>query len=161
TPDLGHARGAADGRSHPVLVVDANEHDREVPELGHDERLVEGTDVGGAVPEYAHHDLVALLVVDSVATAHSERERLADDGVAAVEAVLLAEQMHGPAPAVRGAGFLPKKLRHHRLRVDPFGDRVPVLAIVAVDVILRPERRDGPHDGRLFPDIQMAEAADL
>ena len=98
TPDLGHARGAADGRSHPVLVVDTNEHDREVPELGHVERLVEGTDVGGAVPEYAHHDLVALLVVDGVATAHRQRERLADDGIAAVETVLLAEEVHGPAP---------------------------------------------------------------
>ena len=49
-----------------VLVVLADEHDRQVPHRGHVERLVEGADVGGAVAEVADRDpAVALAASDA------------------------------------------------------------------------------------------------
>src|SRR5207244_5555687 len=88
-------------------------------------------------------------------------QSLTDDRVAAVEAAVLAEQVHRSAATVRGAGLLPEQLGHHRPGIDPLGDRVPMFAIGAVDVVLRAEGRDGAHDGGLLTDVQVAEAADL
>src|SRR5438445_782893 len=99
-PDLGDGRGAVDGRAHPIEVVDADEHDRQAPELGDVERLVEGADVGGTIAKDAHHHLVFFLVVDGIAGAAGDGQRLADDGIAAVKPMLLAEQVHrAPATA--------------------------------------------------------------
>src|SRR5207245_8015250 len=105
-PDLGDRRSAADRRAHSIEVVDTDEHDRQVPQLGDVERLVKSADIGSAVPEDAHHHLVLFLVVDGVGAAAGDWEGLADDGVAAVKAMLLAEEVHRPAPATRGAGLL-------------------------------------------------------
>ena len=69
--------------------------------------------------------------------------------------------MHRAAPAVRGPCLLAEELGHHRIRVEPFGERVAVLAVGAVDIILGPQRRNGADDRRLLADVEVAEAADL
>src|SRR4029079_19639879 len=58
--DVGHGHRARDIHRHPVLVVFANEHDRQPPDRRHIERLVEGALVGGAVAEKHHADAMLL-----------------------------------------------------------------------------------------------------
>jgi len=74
-----------------------------------------------------------------IGAAAGDRERLADDGVAAVKTVFLAEEVHRPAAAVRGAGLLAEELGHHRLRIEPLGEGVAVFAVGAVDIVGRPQ----------------------
>src|SRR5207245_7002962 len=84
-PYLGDGRGPVDRGAHAIEVVDADEDDRQVPELGHVQRFVKGSDVGRAVAKDAHHDFVGALIVDRIGAAAGDRERLEDDGVADIE----------------------------------------------------------------------------
>src|SRR5437879_9308245 len=75
--------------------------------------------------------------------------------------MFLAEEVHRPAPAMRGPGLLPEELGHYRVRLDTLGQGVAVLPVGAVDIVLRAEGRDRADDGRLLADVEVAEAADL
>ena len=71
------------------------------------------------------------------------------------------EQVHRPALATRAARGLSVKLRHHCVRSDAFGNRLPMFAIAGEDVIIGTKRGNCTHPDRFLTDIEMAEAADL
>jgi hypothetical protein len=54
-PQVGLGGGLLDRGAHAVLVVDDLKDDREVPDAGQIERLVERTGLDGAVAELAEH----------------------------------------------------------------------------------------------------------
>ena len=69
--------------------------------------------------------------------------------------------MHrAPAPA-RRAVDAPEELRHDALGVCAAGDRVPVGAVGADQVVLGSHHRGRPDDRRLLADREVQEAADL
>jgi len=136
-PLPGHPVGAAalpqfrlggrrlDRGAHAELVVDDHVHDRQVPQHGQVQRLVERADVGGGVTEQAHHRgrvrCWTAAVGDRERGAGRQRDLAADDAVPAHEADLGVEQVHRPSPSPGQSGFAPEQLGHHAARVGAAG----------------------------------------
>ena len=97
--EVRHGGVARQRRAHPVLVVDDQEHDRQLPQRGEVHGLAERALVGGAVAEHAHRHGVLALVVGGERHAGGQRQVAADDPVAAQEAPLQVEQVHRAAAA--------------------------------------------------------------
>src|SRR5919108_559439 len=72
--EVGLGRCALDRRAHPVLVVDHEEHDRQLPQRGHVERLVPGAHVDRAVAELADDRLLLALAYEREREPRRERE---------------------------------------------------------------------------------------
>ena len=143
------------------MVVLDRVDDRQVPQLGHVEALVDLALVGRAVAEIgeAHAAVARILVLEGEAGA--ERDLRADDAVAAVEAVLDAEHVHRTALALGNAGGAAGQLGHDHLGVDAIGEHVAVVAIAGDDAVLADRhRRLQPDRDRFLADVEVAEAAD-
>ena len=172
--DPGHAVGgaAADGEveeagvamevrahRHPVVLDDVD--DRELPEAGHVEGLVERALVHGAVAEVADADAVLAAILAGEGDACGERDVAADDGVAAEEPLLGVEEVHRAALALGAAGGLAEQLGHGGLDVHAAGDGVAVVTIGRDHVIVLAEDADRTDRHRLLSVVQVAEPADL
>src|SRR5690606_39027290 len=120
---LGLGRRALHGGAHAEAVVHHDVDDRQVPQRGDVERLVERADVGGAVAHLADHHLVAAAVVDGERGAGGERDLAADDAVAAEHPGGGVVQVHRPAPALGRTGGATVELGHHAAGLDALGDR--------------------------------------
>src|SRR5581483_3823634 len=83
-----------------------------------------------------NRDLVGLLVLGGEREAGGERERLADEGVAAHEVHAWIEDVHRAAAAARGAGLLAVELGHHLARRRAGLDGVDVVAVAGNDVVV-------------------------
>ena len=99
----GHRGHRADRGVLHVLVVLADEDDRQLPHGGQVERLVEGADVGGAVAEEADRDLPGAAVQGRPGGAVGDDQLRADDRIGAEDAARGIEQVHGAALAVHEA----------------------------------------------------------
>src|SRR5262249_56095657 len=88
-----------------------------------------------------------------------DRQVAADDPVAAHEAPLGVEDVHRAAAPAAGAVDAAEELGHHPLGVGAAGDRVPVRAVGADQVVLLAHHRGGADDRRLLADRQVHEAA--
>src|SRR5689334_21772403 len=93
-------RRALDAGSHRVLVVLDRVDDRQVPELGHVEVLVDLALVDRAVAEIAQADAPILGIFPLEREAGAERDLSPDVAVTAVEAVIDAEHVHRTALAL-------------------------------------------------------------
>ena len=93
-------RSAAEARrdrgAHGVAVVLDHVDDRQLPELGHVEALVDLALVGGAVAEVGEAYLPVPAVAVGEGEPGAERHVRADDAVAAVEVLLLGEHCIEP-----------------------------------------------------------------
>ena len=157
---IGLRRSPRDRGAHGVAVVLDHVDDRQLPQLGHVEALVDLALVGGAVAEIGHGNLAVVAVAVGESEASAERHLRADDAVAAVEALLDAEHVHRAALAlgiaVRAAG----ELRHHALGLHAGGDHMAVVAVAGDDRVAGLQRHlHADHHG-LLADIEVAEAAD-
>ena len=159
-PLLGLRGGHLDRRAHAVAVVDDLEDDRQVPDGGQVERLVEGADVGRALAELAEHRVRLALVVERERDADGDRQLAADDAPAAQEVALDVEQVHRAAVAARDAGRLAEQLGHDAVRLGADGQRRAVVAVAREHVVAGLHRVDGADVGRLLADREMAVAAD-
>ena len=112
-------------------------------------------------PNMHTRDGVLALVVGGERDAGRQRQVAADDPVAAQEAALGVEQVHGAAAPARGAALAAEQLGHHDLRVGAARQHLAVLAVGREQVVLVAHRGDGADDRRLLPDREMQEAADL
>src|SRR5829696_2057845 len=114
--EVSHAGGALDGGAHPVLVVldDKQAGTLAVPspeprEVG---GFVEGALADRTVTEIELGDVVGLLVAHGVGDADAEGYMPADDAVAAHQAALDVEEVHGAALALYEARLLAVELCH-------------------------------------------------
>src|SRR5437660_975693 len=83
------------------------------------------------------------------------------DGVAAHESALRIHEMHGAALPLAQPGGSSEELGHDTLRVRAPSKAVAVIAVGREDVIVGPQRVYGAHGHGLFPDVEVAEPADL
>jgi hypothetical protein len=157
---VGRRRGAFDRRAHGVFVVLDDVDDRQLPQGGHVEALVDLALVDGTVAEIGQADVLGAAVLMGEGDAGAERHLGADDAVAAVEILLLAEHVHGAALALGIAAAASGEFSHHALGIHPAGEHVAVVAIAGDNGILAGDRRLHADDDRLLADIEMAEAAD-
>src|SRR5690606_6555079 len=147
--------------AHRVLVVLDREHDRQVPQRGHVEGLVDLALVGRAIPKIGEADAAIVAVLVREGEARAERHLRADDAVPAVKRVLGAEHVHRAALALRDAGLAPGQLGHDDLGVDPVGEHVAVIAVAGDDAVLAfLQCRLQPDRDGLLADVEMAEPAD-
>ena len=85
-----------------VVVVLAQEHDGQLPELREVERLEDGPLLGGAVAEVDERDAVLAAVLRGEGGAGGQRDVAPDDPVAAEEVVLAARHVHRAPDAAAG-----------------------------------------------------------
>ena len=123
--EIGLRRGALDRGAHGVAVVLDDVDDRQLPELGHVEALVDLALVGRAVAEIGQRDVVVAAVLVGEGEAGAERDLRADDAVAAVEVLLVGEHVHRAALAARIAAAAAGQLGHDALGVMPMASMWP------------------------------------
>ena len=148
-------------RAHAEAVVDDHVHHRQLPQRGQVQRLVECADVGGRVAHLADDDVVLALAADRQSCAGGQRNLAADDGVAAHQPLLGAEQVHRAAPAVSYTALAAEQFGHDQLGLNAASDRVAVLAVVRKEVVRRPHAGRQTDASGFFTEIQVTVAADL
>ena len=148
------------GRAEGVLVVLADEQDRQFPDRGEIHRLVEDTLVRGAVAEERDDDLVGAAQLRGQRRAGAERHRRADDSVRAQNVEVQVGDMHRAAEATAITGVAAQQFGHHAVEVGALGDAVAVASMVAGHVIVvAQDRADGRGD-RLLADVAVRGALD-
>ena len=157
---IGLRRRARHRRAHGVAVVLDDVDHRQLPQLRHVEALVDLALVGGAVAEIGQADEVIAAIAVGEGKAGAERHLRADDAVAAVEILLLAEHVHGAALALGIAAAAAGQFGHHALGFHAAGQHVAVVAVAGDDLIALLQRHLHADDDGFLADIEMAEAAD-
>ena len=132
----------------------------QLPQRRHVEGLEDLALIGRAVAEVGDGDAVRGAVLVGEAEADAERHLGADDAVAAVEAALGREQVHGAALALGRARRAPGELGHDVAGRHARDQHVGVAAVAGNHRIAGPERVLHAGDHRLLPDVEVAEAAD-
>jgi hypothetical protein len=135
----GFGRGPLDRRAHAKLVVDNHVHDRQLPQRGQVQCLVERPNVRGAVAEQAHHHLR----VRTGCAVDGQRQRgpggrgdlSSDDAVPAEQPRSRVEQVHRPAAAPRHPGGLAEQLGHDAAGFQSPSEGVAVVPVAGEQVI--------------------------
>ena len=155
-----HGSDVADRRIFHVEIVLADEDHRQLPHRGEIQRLVEGADVGGAVAEEAHRNVLLALVLRAPRRAAGDRQMRADDRVGAHHAVVDRGQMHRAALAAHQAVVALHQFAQHFFDRHAAGERMGMAAIGAEGQIA------GLHGGgkaggdRFLAERKMARALD-
>ena len=149
-----------DARDDVVAVVLHHEDDRQLPQRGDVERLVERALLRGAVAEEREHDLALAADLRGVGGAGRVRDALRDDARGAEEAALDVGQVHRAAVALAEPGLAAVDLGHHRLRVGAEHERVAVAAVGREHLVVGLERRERADDRGLRPVGEVGVAAD-
>ena len=157
---LGGRRSPLQRRAHGIAVVLDNVDDRQLPQAGHVEGLVDLALVGGAVAEVAEVEAAVAAVLVGEGEPGAERHRSADDAVSAVEFLLDGEHVHRAALALGIAADAPGQLGHHALRFHPRRQHVAVVAVGGDHRILVGGTRVQAGDHGLLTDVEVAEAGD-
>jgi hypothetical protein len=155
-----HGHRAGDVHRHPVLVVLADEDDRQLPDRRHVERFVEGTFVRRAVAEEHHADTILFLHGDAHADAYGDRQATGHDAVGAEIAALDIGDVHRAAAPAAVPVFLAEELGEHACGIGALGDAVPVPAVRRKDVIVAAQWQRRTDGAGLLPDRQMHRAVD-
>src|SRR6266446_5106990 len=158
--EIGAGRGAVYRCPHPVAVVFDHVNDRQLPQRGHVEALVDLPLIDRAVAEIGDRDRPVPAIMVSKAEPGSDRNLRADDAVPAKEVFLPAEHVHRAAFAVRITAAAPGQLGHDALGVHAAGQHMPVIPIGGDDRVNLLERRLHTDDDRLLPNIEVTKAAD-
>ncbi len=107
------ARRAIDARAHAVLVVDADEQDRQVPQGRHVHALVEDALLHRAVAEERDRDRVPLQPLVAEARPDHVGDAAAHDGIGAEVTESHVGDVHRTALAAAVTGLLAADLGHH------------------------------------------------
>ena len=159
--DFGHGGMAMNLGADGVVVVLADEQDRQPPKRRHVERFVERALVHRAVAEEADHHFGQAAHRDRIGDADRDRAGFADDRVAAHEAALAIEHMHRAAHAAAHAGRAAEQLGHDLARRRAAHQRMGVLAISADDVVGRAGGVDHAGGDGFLAGIKMEKADDV
>src|SRR3569623_1942759 len=159
---IDHRGRAVDARADAVEVVLAHEQHRQLPQRRHIERFVEGALVVRGVAEEADRDLVGLLHLDGLGHADRERERTADQRVAAHEMMFDVEDVHGAAAAFARSRLFSVELGHHLFGIGAAFDGMHVVAITGDHIVVtRTRRLQHAVAAGLLAGIKMEESTDL
>src|SRR3569832_662255 len=159
---IAHRGRAVDARADAVEIVLAHEQHRQLPQRRHIERFVEGALVVRGVAEEADRDLVGLLHLDGLGHADRERERAADQRVAAHEMMFDVEDVHGAAAALARSRLFSVELGHHLFGIGAALDGVDVVAVTGDHVVMtRTRRLQHAVAAGLLAGIEMEESTDL
>ena len=162
-PSIGHAgAGGRVGEGHfgCVLIVFADEKDRELPDAGHVEAFVKGTVVDGAVAEEGDGHVIALQKHEAVAGAGGLEDAGPDDAAGAHHADFRGEEMHAAASSLRAAGGAAEQLGEQLAGCEPLGKGMAVTAVGAEDDVVFLQMRADARGDCLLPDVGMAGAVD-
>ena len=158
---IGHGHHDAGRAQLAVAVVLAQEHDRQRPDRGQVEALVERALVGRAVAEEAQRHPVVALQLRAERGAGRDRQARADDAGLAEAADAEVGQVHGAAQPGVDAGGLAHELGEQAVRAGALADRVPVRPVVAHHVVVVAQRHARPDDRRLLAHRGVQRAGDL
>ncbi len=147
-------------RLGPVVVL-ADEHGRDIPELRKVERLVEGADVRRPVAEERDRDARLVTELERECGADDRGQPTADDGVRSEIPALDVVEVHRSAVAVRAALELPVQLRHQLVRVRALREGVPVRAVSGGDDVAFLERSTDADSDCFLADRHMEESRQL
>src|SRR5581483_681947 len=140
-------------------VVLADEHDRQPPERGEVQGLVEGAGLRRAVAEERDRDRAAQTA--DRGRAERERDVSRDDAGRSHEADVRRRDVHRPALAATVARRASGELGEQARRVGALRERVSVRAVAAVDQVVAAKNRAGAGGDRLLPDPEVEESAEL
>jgi hypothetical protein len=158
--EVGPGRRPLDAGAHAVLVVLDDVDHRQLPQRGHVEGLVDLALVDRAVAQIGQGHAVLVAVFLAEGDTGAERHLGADDAVAAEEAPLAAEHVHGAPLALGVAAGPARQLRHHAARLHAAGQHMPMIAVRGDHRVLRRDHRLHADDDRFLTDIKVAEATD-
>ena len=163
--DIGDGGRAGHRHRHRILIVLADEDDRQLPDRGEVERLVKGALVVGAVAEERERDRAGAPLLGAERRADRDRQAAADDAVGAEIALRRLGDMHRAAAPLAIAALAAEELGEHRLELGALGDAMAVAAMGRGDAVGVAERHADADRRRLLPDRQMhgavAQAADV
>ena len=146
---------------HRVLVVLADDDDRQLPHRREVQGLVEDPLVGGPVP--VERDRDPALAPEP--RRHHRPRRVGDAGadepVAPEHVEVEVGDVHRPALAAAVAVRAPEELRHHRPDVRALRDAVPVAAVGAGDEVVVREIEEGADRDPFLPHAGVGGAVDL
>ncbi len=158
--EIGLRGGPRHRRAHGISVVLDDVDDRQLPQFGHVEALIDLTLVGGAVAEIGDaHGIIAAVAVGKGQTG-AERHLRTDNAVAAIKVFRLAEHVHGAALALGVAPAASCQLGHHAFGLHARREHVTVVAVSRYDLVALLERHLHPDDHGFLADIEVAEPAD-
>src|SRR5688572_2743227 len=134
------------------------EDDRQLPQLGEVQLLVEQPLAQRALAEEAHRHLSGLQILRREGRAGGNPGAAADDRVGAQVAGARVGDVHRPALALAVAGFLAEQLGEHQVRRRALGQAVAVTAVRARDVVVVPQRLADADGNRFLADIEVRQA---
>lgn len=141
-----------------VMVVLAEEQNRQAPEAGEVHRLVECARRDRAVAEERHHHVVTAAQPHRLRDAGRDRQARPDDAVRAEDSAADIRDMHRAAEPATGAGGPTHQLREHPHRVGAFRKAVPVTAVRRDDAIGNAQRPGRADRSRFLPERDVHEA---
>ena len=123
--------------------------------------LVERALIGGPVAEKHDGDAILALEARSKGAAQRDRHSGADDFVRPADARLLAGDMHRTGIAVARTVGAAKNLRHERLQLHAFRQRVAMAAVRRENRVSRREARANAGRDRFLADAHVNEAGNF
>ena len=155
-----HRRHVADRRVFHVEIVLADEDDRQLPDGGEIERLVERANIGRAVAEEADGHVLLAEILRAPGRATGDRQMRADNRIGAEHVMLDRGQVHRAALAAHEADVAQHQFAEHALHRGAAGERMRVAAIGAERLVALAHRDAKPRRDRLLAERQMARALD-
>src|SRR5215472_5811318 len=151
---------APDMGPHGVAVILDDVEDRQLPQRGHVEALIDLALIGGTLAEISKADAVVSSIFVGEGDTGAERRRRAHDAVPAVEIPLDREHVHGAAFAFGVAMAASGKLSHHALRLHAGREHMAMIAIGGDDLVSGLDRHLHADDDSLLADIEVTESSD-
>jgi hypothetical protein len=154
-PGVGGQRGEL-----RVAVVLAHEHDRQSPQAGDVQRLVERAGLAGPVAEEGDAHAFHTLEGRRPRVAERQRQVAGDDPGRGREADVRRGDVHRAALAAAVAGRPSGQLGHEASRISPLGQGMGVGPVPAEHPVARIEPADGTHGAALLADPQVEQSPD-
>ena len=144
-----------------IPVVLAEEDDRELPDGGEVQGLVEGALCHGAVTEERHGHAAVGAQLRCRRRPRRDRHAGGNNAVGPEDADPRVGDVHGAAAAAVRALVLAHQLREHPGRLQALGQTVAVAAVGRGDHVRRAQGPAGTDGGGLLPGGEVDEAGDL
>ena len=139
----------------PAVIVFHQEDQRQLPELGQVQRLVENSFLHGAIAEKDHRHRARFLNLRGKSRSGGERKTAADYGRGVNDSQLSGGNMKCPRAPAAVAGFSPDDLGQNFFRVAAFSDDVAMISVRAKDIIRRSQGCTDGNTGRFLPDVNV------